>query len=98
VLSKLLKRGPLSNRSEPREPVHLRAQIIFDAGTIDCLIKDVSRRGARLKVDNVLAVPALFELSSSGGQRRPVKVRWRRKGEIGIAFVERRAFGRRGSC
>ena len=98
MFSSFLKRGPLSERAEPREPVHVRAQIVFDAGTIDCLIRDVSNRGARLKVDNITAIPAHFDLAWSGGHRRPAKVRWRRKGEIGVSFVERRAFGRRGSA
>ena len=92
----VLKRGPLSNRAEPREDVHVRAQIVATDGfTAECLIRDVSQKGARLRVDNIASVPPEFELVWSGGHRRLAKVRWRRKGEIGVAFVERRAFGRR---
>jgi hypothetical protein len=65
------------------------------SGAAECIIKDVSKRGARLKVDNFMTAPPQFELVWSGGHRRLVKVRWRRKGEIGVSFIERRAFGQR---
>jgi hypothetical protein len=96
VVVSLLKRGPLSQRSEPREHVHTRAQIASGESAIECLIRDVSKRGARLVLDAGVVIPSQFELVWSGGHRRLVTVRWRRKNEIGVAFVERRAFGRRG--
>jgi two-component system cell cycle response regulator len=96
VVTSLLKRGPLSKRSEPREDVHTRARIVFGDGSIECIIKDASKRGARLRVDNAMNVPPQFELVWPGGHRRTVTVRWRRKGEIGVVFLERRAFGQRG--
>jgi hypothetical protein len=96
VVLSLLKRGPLSQRVEPREDVHVRAQMTDARGfAAECVIRDVSKRGARLRVDNIAAVPPEFELVWSGGHRRVVKVRWRRKGEVGVTFVERRVFGRR---
>lgn len=97
MFGNLVRRGPVSQRSETRQTVQIRAQIVSETGTMDCLIKDKSKRGARLKVDNIMAVPPQFDLTWLGTQRRPVQVRWRRRGEIGVAFVERRDFGRRGS-
>ena len=91
----LLKRSSQSPRSEPTENVHLRAQIAAQGFAAECLIRDVSKRGARLRVDNIATVPPEFELVWSGGHRRLVKVRWRRKGEVGVTFIERRGFGRR---
>jgi hypothetical protein len=64
---------------------------------MDCVVRDISATGARLRVPDATAVPPQFELLlKQTGEYRPAHVRWRRKGEVGISFMpERRAFGRR---
>jgi hypothetical protein len=64
---------------------------------MDCVVRDISATGARLRVPDSRAVPEQFELLlKQTGEYRPAFVRWRRKGEVGVSFQpERRAFGRR---
>lgn len=87
----------MHRRAEERTPTLVEAQIIGGGRTIACVIKDVSAKGARLRVSDATLVPPQFELLiKNGGAARPAKVRWRRKAEIGVSFMpERRAFGRR---
>lgn len=75
-----------------------RARSLTRAGRdIDCVVRDISGTGARLRVPDAGAVPERFELLlKATGEYRPTHVRWRRKTEVGISFMpERRAFGRR---
>ena len=84
-------------RSEDRTRTLLPAQITGAGRVIECVLKDVSAKGARLRVPDASAVPDRFELFlKQTGEFRPATVRWRRVTEVGVSFVpERRAFGRR---
>lgn len=86
-------------RSEERVPTLVSAQITRAGRVIDCVVRDISAKGARLRVPDAGAVPQRFELFlKATGEYRPATVRWRRKTEVGISFAqERRAFGRRGT-
>lgn len=92
------KRGA-TRRSEERVLTSLGAQILCGGQAIECTVRDISPRGARLRVPNPQAVPPEFELVfRDSGRTRPARIRWRGRAEIGIAFTrERRAFGRRPS-
>jgi hypothetical protein len=62
----------------------LRGSSIFD-----CTIRDLSKGGARLRIENTLALPDRFELryeTELGPLRRACRVIWRGPGEVGIAF------------
>ena len=87
----------MSRRAEERQPTLRPAQIRAGARSIDCVVRDMSSKGAKLRVPDPGAVPPSFELiMKDTGQSRPARVRWRRKVEVGIAFMpERRGFGRR---
>jgi 2-Cys peroxiredoxin 5 len=53
-------------------------------------VRDISERGARLRVADPDAVPIQFELMfKDSRERRPARVRWRSGREIGVAFVPR---------
>ena len=84
-------------RSEERIPTLAPAQITRAGRVIDCVVKDISAKGARLRVPDGGAVPQQFELLlKHSGEYRPAHVRWRRPTEVGVSFIpERRAFGRR---
>ena len=86
----------MRHRAE-RTPTLAPAQITRAGRDIDCVVRDISATGARLRVPDAAAVPEQFELLlKQTGEYRPAFVRWRRKGEIGVSFEpERRAFGRR---
>jgi hypothetical protein len=84
-------------RAEERSRVRAPAVIAEGGRVLDCMVCDLSPRGARLRVTDAGAVPAEFELI--GGTRasagRPACVE-RDGNEVGVLFTpERRAFGRR---
>jgi hypothetical protein len=77
------------DRRARRSRTFLSAKIIMPNGNsvIDCVVRDVSRSGARIKVDEVAVVPAQFGLLiGSENQRERCRVVWRRPTEIGVTF------------
>lgn len=65
------------------------AQIIFNDGAsvIDCVVRDVSETGAKLKIPSPLGVPDTFTLSVQVDDiRYKCRVAWRRATEIGVSF------------
>jgi two-component system cell cycle response regulator len=56
-------------------------------GTYDCIIKDVSDRGARLRLAESAILPRDFELVFvTEALTYPVQLRWRREREAGVEF------------
>ena len=84
-------------RVEERVRTLTSAQITQSGRVIDCVVRDMSSKGARLRVPDAGAVPQQFELlMKQSGESRPARVRWRKGVEVGISFMEeRRGFGRR---
>lgn len=84
-------------RVEERTRTLVAAQINRTGRVIDCVVRDISAKGARLRVPDAGAVPQEFELLlKQTGECRPARVRWRNGVEVGISFMqERRGFGRR---
>ena len=76
-------------RSEPRRRVLLPGKIVLDGGgAIDCMIRDRSAVGARLKVASVIGIPDMFTLVvGMGDERHAVGVAWRKQNELGVQFV-----------
>ncbi len=78
-------------RSAERIRSFLRAQIIFNNRmcTIDCIIKNISATGARIALNDTMAVPTEFDLyipqKSRGHHARLV---WRDKDAIGVEFTD----------
>jgi hypothetical protein len=62
--------------------------IIGSSAVIDCTIRDLSRSGARLKVDGAFTLPEEFELryGEPDVQRRSCRVVWKRAGDVGVVF------------
>jgi PilZ domain-containing protein len=75
-------------RKDRRTTINRAAQLQADAGSLprDCMIIDVSRRGARLLINGV-DVPDRFHLLIEQNEHRECRVVWRLGGEIGVAFV-----------
>jgi hypothetical protein len=78
----------LENRAAVRRKTLKGGRIIFNAGrsTIDCSIRDLSSKGARLLVTSVVGIPNTFDLSISGTDRQPCRVVWRALKELGVEF------------
>ena len=78
-------------RREPRQRVFKRGQIfVASLGTsIDCTVRNLSERGAGLRIDATFAVPAEFELLiAGGGIKKRAQVRWQIGTNLGIEFID----------
>lgn len=64
------------------------ARIVFNGGrsTLDCTVRNLSPRGAKLQLASVVGIPDTFDLLLDGSSRQPCRVVWRRLKELGIAF------------
>ena len=64
-------------------------RIVFNAGrsTIDCTVRNLSSRGAKLQVNSVVGIPETFDLVLEGASRQACRVKWRTLKEIGVEFV-----------
>ena len=80
-------------RQHPRAHVLRRARIVFRRGhsSLDCVVLDLSPAGARLKVDEWLALPDRFELRIENGPQREAEVRFRAMEMTGVRFIDDRA-------
>lgn len=78
-------------RSEPRQRTLKGGKIVIDSTSIyDCLIREMSGRGARLIVESALLIPQEFELRyGTGSERRQrgCRIVWREADRMGIVFV-----------
>ena len=71
----------------PRQRTLKSARIMIDDGTVlDCIVRNLSPRGALLLVPS-LAVPDRFELIFSASHaRQACKVAWRAHDRVGVVF------------
>jgi hypothetical protein len=78
-------------RSSTRQKSFLQGRIYFNnrRSSVDCLIRDYSETGARLKFSESIAVPEAIELYIPNKEEiRRARVQWRSGDEMGIAFGE----------
>jgi hypothetical protein len=77
------------NRRAARRVINKSGRIVFNRGrsSIDCVVKNLSKSGARLAVATVVGIPDAFYLSianTTGTQA--CRVVWRRLKELGVKF------------
>ena len=63
------------------------AQIAFDGSVLDCVLLDVSPRGAQVHLMAPAEVPDIVTLRLPGGESRSVRRCWQRKAHIGFEVV-----------
>jgi len=76
-------------RSISRQKSFLQGRIIFNnrRTTVDCLIRDFSDIGARLKFDRMISLPDVVELFIPvKDETRRTKIIWRNADEVGVSF------------
>src|SRR5437763_1366851 len=82
---------PMSNRrTTTRQKALLQGRIYFNNRrmSVDCMIRDLSGDGARIKIAGAVAVPDSIELYfPARDEYRHVKIQWRHGDELGVAFV-----------
>lgn len=74
-------------RQVPRRTVLKGGRIAFNDGrsTIDCKVRNLSTRGAKLVVSSVVGIPDSFELLLDGA-RQPCRVTWKTPEKLGVEF------------
>ena len=76
-----------AKRTAPRHRVLKAGSVLFNGGTIDCVVRNVSDTGAALEVASPLGIPQEFNLLIAGtGSTYRCEVKWRRENRIGVAF------------
>ena len=64
--------------------------IVFNNGrsSIDCTVRNLSGRGAKLMVASAIGIPDSFDLVLPTTLKQPCRVAWRKAKEIGVSFVD----------
>lgn len=79
-----------ARRSE-RVRCFLSARILFNNGasTIDCMVKNIAKEGAKIEIAHSLSIPAEFDLLvPQRGRTYRSKMVWRDVDSIGVEFIE----------
>jgi hypothetical protein len=64
------------------------ARIVFGReAVIDCVVRNLSDRGACLKVESPFGIPDSFDLLLDNAPVRSCRVTWRKATQIGVAFA-----------
>jgi hypothetical protein len=81
--------GGAHHRSEHRKRTLKQAKIVLTDWTImDCTIRDISEKGARLVLGDVVTLPTEFRLLFvSSNTIVPVRVLWQRGTAAGVGFT-----------
>jgi hypothetical protein len=85
-----LAENPSDHRRAPRQRSFLGGKLVYGDGafTLDCVVRDVSTTGARVKVPEGQAVPdTVFLVEMRSGIAYEARVAWKRHPEIGLEFV-----------
>jgi hypothetical protein len=64
-------------------------RVAFNAGrsTVDCTVRNLSNKGAKLIVNSVVGIPDTFDLVLSDHSKQACRVIWRSLKELGVEFV-----------
>jgi len=78
----------LEKRKRTRKRVFKSAQIAISekAPLLECAVRDLSERGARLLLSTTFGLPHEFDVIIDG-QRKPSRSAWRTCTELGVNFV-----------
>lgn len=81
---------PAERRSEPRERVARVAELAIDgAPGMACILVDISKSGARLRLPEAMKLPSRFRLSvPSMSLDRECDLRWQRECDAGVKFCD----------
>lgn len=77
-------------RQQRRQRVFKGGKVFFNGGrsTVDCLIRDMTTAGARLKLESTGDVPDAFDLLVDQEQQvYPAEVAWRDMTSMGVRFT-----------
>ncbi|KAA5597269.1 PilZ domain-containing protein [Blastochloris sulfoviridis] len=60
--------------------------------TMDCVVRDLTPGGARLRLPSTIGVPSMFHLlHERDGSIRRCRLAWRTETEVGVEFIDQAA-------
>ncbi len=81
-------------RADPRQRVLFSGKIVYGGGsfTADCVIRNVTKTGAKIVPAGGVVVPDDFQLLEiRTGWAHECVVKWRRRNEVGVTFKQSHA-------
>jgi len=79
----------IERRALPRHKTFIKGRLYFNnrLNSTDCIIRDVTEKGARLEVPESVAIPDVFELYVPNRHEQfQARVEWRRGGTVGVSL------------
>ena len=79
----------VEKRTEHRRRGLLRGSVVYGGGrsSMDCVVRDLTTAGARLRFSDPVVVPPIFELRLiERGERHPAHKVWVRDLDMGVEF------------
>jgi hypothetical protein len=75
-------------RQIPRQRTFKGGTIVFHRrfSSMDCLVRNLTNKGATLRVESSVGIPGHFELKLEDEIYRRCRVIWRRSDALGVAF------------
>jgi hypothetical protein len=62
--------------------------ILGTASILDCLVHNLTNRGATIEIANAADLPENLSMTFDGGRTiRPCRLAWRKSGQIGVQFL-----------
>jgi hypothetical protein len=71
----------------PRRRMLKSGKILLGKDVVPCTVRDISDRGACLRVQTTAGIPAVFDFVLTGEPARTCKTIWRDDTQIGVMFV-----------
>src|SRR5262245_53821372 len=84
-----MKTADKDRRSRTRQKSFLQGRVYFNnrRSSLDCLVRDFTNYGARLKLSESVLIPEVVELHiPSKDEAYRARVQWRTSDEVGVAF------------
>ena len=90
---RILEQAREERRRVARHKVNIPARIDVGGAILDCRVVDISKLGAKLRVEAAHLLPDSFLLllTPSGHPARRCRIRWRSDAEVGVEFLPEHA-------
>ena len=76
-------------RKYQRLPAYLGAKIFFDhkPSTFDCLVKNISDKGAQISIETIWDIPESFSLYIEKFDKNfECNIRWKKHNKLGVSY------------
>ena len=74
-------------RAAPREGVLRSGKLVIGPSVVNCIVLDISEKGARVRLEVMMPLPEKLTLCLRGGAAFIAVTRWARVQEVGLEFL-----------